>query len=258
MPSTYAHYRFGQTAAAGLSGETGKAVRRFRQLYDVGLHGPDLFFYYNPLWHTKIGAMGHAFHMQSGQEFFGEALRRLRNAPSEAGLAYLHGVLAHYTLDRFCHPLIQENAAQGIAGHMETEAEFDRFLLELDGKNPPCLQDVGRHLHLTRAEARAAAFCYPSVPASAVAAGVRNMRMINRALAMKNRKLLERAFRLAGSESAQMVMPRQANPRCAHLDAKLLHLYNEALDRYPLLAEKLSACLKDRTPLGEEFAPTFG
>lgn len=258
MPSSYAHYRFGQAVLPALPAEVGKTVRRFRQLYDVGLHGPDLFFYYNPLMRTKIGALGRSFHAQSGQEFFGNAARLLWEAPTEGGTAYLYGVLAHYALDSACHPLIKSAAAEGKIGHSELETEFDRFLLDMDGKRPPCRQDLGEYIRLTRGESATVSGFYPPAGQAAIAAAVRHMRQVNHVLAGKNRKLLERMFRIAGPGPAQMVMPQRVNYRCSYLDEPLLALYEEAEERYPLLAEKLTACLKEKTLPGEEFAPAFG
>lgn len=48
MPANYAHYRFGVKAIPLLPAEMQRTVRRFRRLYDMGLHGPDLFFSISP------------------------------------------------------------------------------------------------------------------------------------------------------------------------------------------------------------------
>ncbi len=85
-----------------------RTVNRFRRLYDVGLHGPDPFFYYNPIMHTKVGDLGHKTHKLSGREFFERVCRSIRLEPSEAAEAYLYGVLCHYCLYSVGHPFIKE------------------------------------------------------------------------------------------------------------------------------------------------------
>ena len=45
MPSTYAHYRFGVAMLPGLPGDVRRTIGRFRRLFDVGLHGPDIFYF---------------------------------------------------------------------------------------------------------------------------------------------------------------------------------------------------------------------
>ena len=89
MPANYAHYRFGKQLLSGMSPNDRRSIQRFRRLYDMGLHGPDIFFYYNPLIKTATGQLGGVFHAQSGQEFFA---RVCAQAGSEAGRVYLLGL----------------------------------------------------------------------------------------------------------------------------------------------------------------------
>ena len=96
MPANYAHYRFGKQLLSGMCPNDRRSIQRFRRLYDMGLHGPDIFFYYNPLIKTATGQLGGVFHAQSGQEFFA---RVCAQAGSEAGRVYLLGLLGHYCLD---------------------------------------------------------------------------------------------------------------------------------------------------------------
>ena len=92
MPANYAHYRFGKQLLSGMCPNDRRSIQRFRRLYDMGLHGPDIFFYYNPLIKTATGQLGGVFHAQSGQEFFA---RVCAQAGSEAGRVYLLGLLGH-------------------------------------------------------------------------------------------------------------------------------------------------------------------
>ena len=80
MPSIYAHLRFGEDVLSRIPGKNSRLAGRFRQLYDVGLQGPDPFFYYNPLFHTATGQLGKKLHRQSGIVFFGNVVCELRKA----------------------------------------------------------------------------------------------------------------------------------------------------------------------------------
>ena len=152
MPANYAHYRFGKQLLSGMCPNDRRSIQRFRRLYDMGLHGPDIFFYYNPLIKTATGQLGGVFHAQSGQEFFA---RVCAQAGSEAGRVYLLGLLGHYCLDSLCHPYVEKKDADGSARHVELESEFDRYLLEADGVAPaphlrrqrPHAADPGRVRH---------------------------------------------------------------------------------------------------------------
>lgn len=255
MPATYAHTRFGNEAAAMLSGETGRAVRRFRSLFDAGSHGPDFLFYDVPIPGTALYTLGRSVHAQSGQEFFGNAVKELRQNPSEGGRAYLFGALAHYALDGACHPLVRQASEDGKIGHTELETEFDRYLLRLDGVESPETRNLAEHLHPSRGECETIAEFYPTVSGRIVARCFRRMGFLVRLLANPNRRLVERGAKLLHFE--QSVMPPRTNRSCAQWDEPLLEGYNAALAQYPILAAELDQALETGEPLGEAFLHTF-
>lgn len=258
MPASYAHHRFGQMGFQQLPEEVRRTVQRFRQLYDVGQHGPDLFFYYQPLFHTKMGELGGKFHGMTGRDFFGSAVEKLREAPSEGAEAYLYGVLGHYLLDAACHPFVRQSAEQGIAGHTELETEFDRYLLEKDGKKQPHLQNLGRHMKLTWGESVTVSHFYPPASAYTIRRSVVSMAVVHRMLTMKNRELLTRILHLGGENAAEMVMYNRPNHKCVQLLSPLNERFELALARYPAMAAQLAAHIRKNVPLGEEFDVTFG
>lgn len=258
MPSIYAHTRFGDQAVKALPEQLRLSVQRFRRLYNVGCSGPDFFFFYWPMFKTKLGALGSGFHRQSGKEFFENAAQLLRSNPSEGGTAYLFGVLSHYCLDSVCHPLIREVSREGNPGHVELETEFDRHLLTQDGKVPAHLQNIGFKSRLTWGECVTIASFYPPASAYTVRIGVGAMSIVYRMLAMKNRKLLQRLFKLGGEYPSQLVMYSRPNHRCQPLLEPLEQRYAEALERYSELASQLTRCLETGEPLGAEFASSFG
>ena len=258
LPSIYAHSRFGDGAAQKLPDNLRLTVQRFRRLYDVGCYGPDFFFFYQPMFKTKMGALGSQFHKMTGKAFFEAAADHLRQAPSEGGRAYLFGVLCHYCLDSAAHPLIRAASDQGCPGHTELETEFDRHLLTKDGKVPAHRQNIGLKTRLTWGECVTVSGFYPPATAYTVRLGVGTMSLVFRALTMKNRKLLQSMFGLGGEYAVQLVMYTRPNHRCAQLIGPLEQLYGEALERYASMAAQLLDCLENGTPLGGEFDATFG
>ena len=62
MPSTYAHYRMGQEVKEKLRGEERRIIAAHSELYLIGLHGPDIFFYYKPLRIHPINQIGYGTH----------------------------------------------------------------------------------------------------------------------------------------------------------------------------------------------------
>ena len=255
MPAAYAHLRFGREQR--LPGAYAALPKNFPQLYDLGLQGPDLFFYYTPLFHTATGALGHNLHQLSGREFFERALASYRKAPSDGARAYLFGLLGHYCLDSRCHKFIYEVTAQGNPGHTELETEFDRALQQLDGKVLPQDRRISQYLRLTKGERATVAAFYPDVSPAAIGWCVGNMARIYRLCASKHRRTARLLLSLGGKNGLGLLPTVGPNRNCVHLNDPLLKLYQKAAECYPELARQLIAALEDNTPLGEEFAPSF-
>ena len=260
MPANYAHYRFGCQLLPTLPAHIRRPVQRFRRLFDMGLHGPDIFFYHNILVDDSMKKLAQKLHSMSGREFFTMACRRLRLEPTEAGQAYLYGLLAHYCLDSVCHPLIQATAAEGTIGHIELETEFDRYLLTLDGKESPETFDISQHMKLTKGECVTVAGLYPSVSPGNVLQSIQTMAAVTKLLATpgrKGRSLMQKAAKKVANKFTPFIMGEQPNRNCTHLDEPLKALYDEAAALYPVLLEQLTAHMTYNATLGEAFDKAF-
>ena len=261
MPFTYAHYRFGTTLLRTMPGDVARTIQRFRGMFDVGLHGPDIFSFYAPLLHTGARYLCIKYHEQTGQEFFPRACRCVRLEKSEASAAYLYGVLCHYCLDSVMHPYIAEQAKQLGIPQLEIEVEFDRYLLEKDGKTPPCSQDLSPHLRLTPGESETVAKLYPPATGRNVQDAVKQMARLTKLLAAPEgarRTVLEKGAGLFGKELKGIVMPSAPNPKCAHLDEALWALYEQAAEQFQRMLPQLQAHLTYSAPFEKEFEPIFG
>ena len=256
MPSYYAHYRFGLKALEFLPPEGKRAVRRFRSLYDVGLHGPDLFYFYALPMKGRVTALGSKFHRMTGGEFFSRVCKHLRLEPNEAAVAYLYGVLTHYCLDAAVHGFVNDETADGQIGHIELEAEFDRYLLRLDGKIRPNLYDNSPHMKLTQGECATVADFYGTTPAN-VELSLKCMAANAKLVATPNKELRKLIKACSGSKMRQNFTERTANPKCAHLDEPMLNLFEDALAKFPAMAAALEAHMAHNAPLGELFENTF-
>jgi hypothetical protein len=255
MPSTYAHYRLGCQALSVMDPETASIVRRNRRFFDMGVHGPDLFFYYGPSFSKKISSLGSFFHAQSGAAFFTRVCRELRLNPSEAKESYLYGVLCHYALDSMCHPFVHE---QGEATHVALETEFDRFLLELDGKIPQ-EQDLSIHMRFDKRDCAVIAPFYPPAKEEEIARCVWNMRTVTHLLTVPGnaiRSIVKTGIGLAGA--ADLMMPPEPNAALLPLDAPMKALYDQALTQYPAMLATLRGHLHHGAGFDELYKPTFG
>ena len=256
MPSTYAHRRFGEKVIPLLPLQVQRSVRQFRRLYDVGLHGPDIFFYHNILFRDKLVSLAKDTHALSGEAFFTGVCNKLRQEPNEAALAYLYGTLAHYCLDSAAHPFVLEQSADGQVGHTELETEFDRFLLQLDGTRRTNTLDLREELKLTGGECRTVSDFY-GIGSLAVHTSVKRMAFWVRILSMPKGPKRRFVEKCAGKKLREFFMNRTPNKNCEHLNEPMLECYDRALEIFPALVEALTAHLEQETPLGERFLPTF-
>ncbi len=261
MPAIYAHYRFGLAQLGAMPADVRKTIQRFRGLYEMGLHGPDIFYYDGLVLPTGGDFLGIKFHEQTGREFFTRVCRAVRLERSEGALSYLYGLLTHYCLDVHCHPEIVEIVAQGTVGHMELETDFERFLLETDGKIPAFSQDLSPHIAVTAGESETVSRFYPGSTPGSVRRSVKNMAFYTRLLAMPEglgRTALEKGIRAVPREIRAMLMGRTANPACAEFLPRLLACYDRAAADFPAMLDQLRAHMTYSAPFGGEFDPQFG
>ena len=254
MPASYAHYRFGKLLLKEMPADARQCIQRFRRMYDMGLHGPDIFFYANPFLRNAVGKLGKEYHLQSGQTLFS---RVCAQAVMEPARAYLYGLLAHYCLDCACHPFVNKMDKLGEAEHILLEAEFDRYLMVLDGITEPHRHDFTRHMKLTRGECMTVAEFYPPATGANVHGSVRFMAFALRFLAGKNREKREKLLQKVKPSLCRFFIPEEPVTAWSRMDSELLARFNRALKAYPEMLSRLEAHRKSGEPLGEAFDPTF-
>jgi len=136
MPSVYAHYVFGKKVYKLLPKEEKKMIKQAKDAYLLGLHGPDLLFYYFPICKNRINQQGRKMHGELAADFFDKGRKKYQKDRIPALRAYLYGFLCHFILDSECHPYITCYMEEHELGHLEIETEFDRYLMEKDGFDP--------------------------------------------------------------------------------------------------------------------------
>ena len=80
MPTTYTHYRFGKDVLSCLSLPLRNSINEYRELFDIGLHGPDIFFYYRAMHKNKVNQIGYRMHEEPASKFFLHGKEILENA----------------------------------------------------------------------------------------------------------------------------------------------------------------------------------
>ena len=262
MPTTYAHLSFGQRVLAMLNPDTRELAQRELTLFHIGLHGPDILFYHQPLGGDRVTKVGYHTHAEPGRVFFEEA-RQVLSKPTTraAALSYAIGVLCHYILDSECHPLVREMESSTLY-HNQIETAFDRQLMERDGLNPLSYRPTN-HLWTNPAQDRIIAMFYKGINDQEIGESVRRMRRNLNLLVSPGwgkRKLLIGALKLSGHYDSLKGLLMERVPDARHLQHNLMltEAYEHAI---PIAVDQIERYLKsldDGTPLNQRLDPDFG
>lgn len=151
MPGFTTHYIFGMKAYNDMPFTPLKhTIAKYRWLYQLGLQGPDMFFYNIPiLRHRDYRNVGSYMHEHKVNAFFECCLRRIGTIRSrqqqEEAISYLAGFMNHYIADSICHPYVYGRIGYQVDAptsmhhgmHAHLENELDAILLWKYKKKKP-------------------------------------------------------------------------------------------------------------------------
>lgn len=144
MPGFTTHYLFGVNNCRQLKRENVcqtlmQSIDRHKTVFQLGLQGPDIFFYHlaSQLRKVRPGSIAHT-------RWTGDFLRCLIEAPKlfwreedqQTAQAYAAGFIGHYVLDTQMHPYVYDRTGigdvlkkKGYADHIALETDMDAALL---------------------------------------------------------------------------------------------------------------------------------
>ena len=237
MPSTYAHRRFGTNVLEHLPDELRAQLEQNRELYDIGLHGPDLLFYYHAAKSNPVGALGNAMHEEPGR-------------------------VCHFALDSTCHPYVEQFTRESGVTHCEIETEFDNMLLRRDGYDPLKFFTAS-HIHPSEQNAKVIAPFYEGISEQVALDSLKGMISVHRLLQASNpvkRWVVLTGMKVVGKYDMLhgLVADPQPNPKCVESGKRLEELYAQALPLAETLILEFVAKLDTDQPLSKAFDHTFG
>lgn len=111
MPGYITHNIFGREEFKKISSQNiRKVIRNNRNVFNIGLQGPDIFFYFPGYFLINKKNLGSIMHTRCTGKYINKMLEYVNNTTDEKdkeiAVAYLAGFLGHYSLDRVCHPYI--------------------------------------------------------------------------------------------------------------------------------------------------------
>ena len=263
MPSTYAHRRFGADVLVQLPRELREKITPYRPLYDMGLHGPDLMFYYRALQSNPVNRLGNAMHEQPGRVFFTRARGVVNTARNKnAALAYALGFVCHFALDSTCHPYVERYTRESGVSHCEIETEFDNMLMRRDGYDPLHFFTAS-HIHPSMERAKVVAPFYKDLTVEEIYGAMQGMLSVHRLLQASNpvkRWVVLTGMRVVGKYDTLhgLVANPKPNPDCTVSNRKLDLLYGKALPLAERLILEYEDALDSDKPLDRAYQHTFG
>ncbi len=263
MPTTYAHYKFGREVISALPRPLQSSIENNRELFDIGVHGPDILFYYHPLKKNPVSGQGYALHERPADEFFRRAVSVIREADNPAAArAYIYGFICHFALDSECHPYVEKMIQESGITHSEIEMEFDRLLLKEDYINP--VRYLGtKHIHPSGDNAGVIAPFFEDIAPESVEKALKGMIFYHKmflAPGMFKRKALFAGMKLIGRYEGMhgIVMSLEPNPACRDYCQLLKRLYAGAVTAAAGLIIQYQKVLFDDAEMPERFHRTFG
>ena len=265
MPSTYAHFVFGKKVFKTLPEQSRELIRRHKALYLIGLHGPDILFYYKALSSNPVNDLGYRMHGEPAADFFGRALSLVRQGERkflrESQLSYLLGFVCHFVLDSRCHGYIENKIRLSGISHSEIESEFDRMLMVRQGLDP-LRHGMTAHIRPSAGNARVIAPFFRNVTAGQTEQALRSMIRYHQLLLAPGRikrGMICAVLKLSGNYESMhgLLINRNTNPDCVDSSLRLTKLMEQAVKAGRELCGNFLECAEGKNTLDPYFNRTF-
>ena len=261
MPTTYAHNVFGEAVLKRLPAELQDIVSENSMAYRLGLHGPDVLFYYKPFGKNPVSDLGSRLHKEEARGLFMRCKELLGQDGDPALLAYTIGFICHFMLDSSCHPFIGAYMEKTGARHDEIETEFDRVLMEKNGKNPMTFRPAD-FIRTDAGTLRVMARVLEPVTEKELRHGLRGMKfytgVVVRPTGIGRKGLLRimKIFRIYESMQGRVIRKKPLN-RCMDSSRELLKLFRLSVPETVTVIEDYFCTLQDPTYLNARFDRNF-
>lgn len=261
MPTTYTHDLFGRKVFQKLPEELRETVKECPMAYIIGLHGPDILFYYRPFHENEVNQTGHRMHGEIAADFFKHCKRKYLETGDPAVLSYTMGFICHYMLDSTCHPYIYRYEERTGASHAEIETELDRVLMEKTRKNPFRYRPASV-VCPDQDTVRAIASLFDHISEKQVRWALRGMKFYTGIMVRRTRwgrRLMLRLLKLTGSyeEVQGRLIRKQHFARCQESTEELLHMVRCAVPETVTVLEEFYRTLGEPDELNYRFLRNY-
>ena len=264
MPAAFAHDLYGRKVYMEADPVIKRIIKKERYCFLLGVHGPDILFFYKALGKNKVNQKGVRMHGEPAAKLMerGRMLVREAEAKDERDemIAYLMGVACHFCLDNRVHAYVNAEEKRTGITHAEIETELERRLLEREHMRP-LHSNLTCHLKITAQTVRASSRLFDEDPIK-VAKAIMSFRTMNR-LFINSRERTKRfccfLLRFTGSYGVihGMFMRKQPTPGCEAITDYLEREFHEAVPKGAELLSDLLTYLRGKGPMPEIFQGNF-
>lgn len=257
MPATYAHYSFGHEVLKLLDENIQKTINRNVDLYNIGLHGPDILFYYKPLKSNHVNRTGYGLHKLAAGAFFENARQRINCCHDcEAALAYISGFICHFILDSQCHPYIRQKESVELT-HSSIETEFDRLFMLKNNLNPTTFRPTS-HIKPNLHNAEVISVFFDDISKEEILKALKDMKFYLNFLVAPGRlkrSLITSGLKVSGNYSMTgLMMCYEPFEACKEVNEVLYDLYVKAVEPTAGLIEEYCKNIKSSERINERFS----
>lgn len=261
MPTTYAHWRFGDKCIRMLPDDLQNIILNNRAIFDYGVHGPDIFFYYNCLKHNEVNCYGSAMHDIPYKDTLAQIKENFKKTENkDMALSYLLGFTCHFTLDSYCHGFIEKVDETMPYSHGKIESQFDRYLLIKDGFNP-VTKSVTDMFHPDKKMAKVISGLFNKFDEDIIYKTLKDQKLYLNLL--KDNSDIKRFFLTTAMDIAKvpsfkdLLITKENVEELKPANIRLNKYFDMALKHYPVLADSLIGYLSDKNELNTYFKHNF-
>ena len=261
MPTTYAHWRFGDKCIRMLPDDLHNIILNNRAIFDYGVHGPDIFFYYNCLKHNEVNRYGSAMHDIPYKDTLAQIKENFKKTENkDMALSYLLGFTCHFTLDSYCHGFIEKVDETMPYSHGKIESQFDRYLLIKDGFNP-VTKSVTDMFHPDKKMAKVISGLFNKFDEDIIYKTLKDQKLYLNLL--KDNSDIKRFFLTTAMDIAKvpsfkdLLITKENVEELKPINIRLNKYFDMALKHYPVLADSLIGYLSDKNELNTYFKHNF-
>lgn len=261
MPTTYAHYYFGNQVIDILPLDYQRIIKENRDIYNFGVHGPDIFFYYHGYKNNDVVSFAYQMHNIPGKIFFQRCKEEYKNHPEkDMMMSYILGFLTHYTFDSVAHSYVERKREYSKISHNKVEAEYDRYLIIKNGYSPIKF-DRTKSLKPNKEISKVMSYFF-DYDENILYQSTKWQVLLLKTLSAKNnlkRNFLNSVLDFAkiSEDVKDLIIGEYEDPICADSNLRMDKLRVKALELYPILFNNLINFFEDKEELIEYFDHDF-